>query len=253
MMLGAPEREVELDAPAVPEFVTLLLLLPLPLPLPLLPLLLLPLPTVPVVCGIPAFPTPVPKLGVTVVLPGPRPPGTPTPEGFPGCPAAAPPGEVAPTLPLDVPVPPAAPPVPPALPPPAPPPDPPPWASARVENATNDAASTDIRQSIGASMTGLSGQRSPSRLVPAATRGSVSARRSTNNYQKMGRARGLEPPRVAPLAPQASASTNSATTACEEECRTSRRLARARVTNRPEGDKSDQNTRKSALIRRARQ
>jgi hypothetical protein len=28
------------------------------------------------------------------------------------------------------------------------------------------------------------------------------------------RSRGLEPPRVAPLAPQASASTNSATTAC---------------------------------------
>src|SRR5215469_18902425 len=30
----------------------------------------------------------------------------------------------------------------------------------------------------------------------------------------MVRSRGLEPPRVAPLAPQASASTNSATTAC---------------------------------------
>src|SRR3954466_14619206 len=157
MMLGVPEPEVELDDPAVPEFVPLLLL----------PLLL---PTVPVVCGIPAFPTPVPKLGVTVVLPGPGPPGTPTPEGFPGCPAAAPPGEVAPTLPLDVPVPPAAPPVPPALPPPAPPPDPPPWASARVENATNDAASTDIRQSIEASTTGSSGKRFRPRLVPAATR-----------------------------------------------------------------------------------
>src|SRR4051812_42653255 len=169
MMLGVPEPEVELDDPAVPEFVPLLLLLPLLL-LPLLPLLPLLLPTVPVVCGIPAFPTPVPKLGVTVVLPGPGPPGTPTPEGFPGCPAAAPPGEVAPTLPLDVPVPPAAPPVPPAA-------------------ATRD-----------------------QRRVP---------------FQKssMVRSRGLEPPRVAPLAPQASASTNSATTASEEECRTSRRLA----------------------------
>jgi hypothetical protein len=33
----------------------------------------------------------------------------------------------------------------------------------------------------------------------------------------MVRSRGLEPPRVAPLAPQASASTNSATTACEAD------------------------------------
>src|SRR3954466_10251498 len=154
MMLGVPEPEVELDDPAVPEFVPLLLL----------PLLL---PTVPVVCGIPALPTPVPKFGVTVVLPGPGPPGTPTPDGLPGCPAAAPPGEVAPTLPLVVPVPPAAPPAPP---PPAPPPDPPPWASARVENAANDAASTDIRQSIEASTTGSSGKRFRPRLVPAATR-----------------------------------------------------------------------------------
>src|SRR4051812_4940573 len=221
MMLGVPEPEVELDDPAVPEFVPLLLLLPLLL-LPLLPLLPLLLPTVPVVCGIPAFPTPVPKLGVTVVLPGPGPPGTPTPEGFPGCPAAAPPGEVAPTLPLDVPVPPAAPPVPPALPPPAPPPDPPPWASARVENATNDAASTDTRQSIEASTTGSSGKRFRPRLVPAATR---DQRRVPFQKSSMVRSRGLEPPRVAPLAPQASASTNSATTASEEECRTSRRLA----------------------------
>src|SRR4051812_35361686 len=169
MMLGVPEPEVELDDPAVPEFVPLLLLLPLLL-LPLLPLLPLLLPTVPVVCGIPALPTPVPKLGVTVVLPGPGPPGTPTPDGLPGWPAAAPPGEVAPTLPLDVPVPPAAPPVPPALPPPPAPPPPPPWASARVENATKYVASTDIRKSIGASTTGSSRKRPPSRLVPAATR-----------------------------------------------------------------------------------
>jgi hypothetical protein len=41
-------------------------------------------PRVPVVCGTPALPTPVPKFGVTVVLPGPGPPGTPTPEGLPG-------------------------------------------------------------------------------------------------------------------------------------------------------------------------
>src|SRR5580692_4572213 len=34
------------------------------------------------------------------------------------------------------------------------------------------------------------------------------------DFRKMVRPRGLEPPRVAPLAPQASASTNSATTAC---------------------------------------
>src|SRR5262249_60506147 len=38
---------------------------------------------------------------------------------------------------------------------------------------------------------------------------------STNSSRKrLVRARGLEPPRVAPLAPQASASTSSATTAC---------------------------------------
>ena len=38
-------------------------------------------PTVPVVgAGLPALPTPVPKFGVTVVLPGPVPPGMPAPE-----------------------------------------------------------------------------------------------------------------------------------------------------------------------------
>jgi hypothetical protein len=35
-----------------------------------------------------------------------------------------------------------------------------------------------------------------------------------NEINVLVRPRGLEPPRVAPLAPQASASTNSATTAC---------------------------------------
>jgi len=39
-------------------------------------------PTVPVVgAGIPALPVPVPKFGVTVVLPAPVPPGIPAPEG----------------------------------------------------------------------------------------------------------------------------------------------------------------------------
>ena len=39
-------------------------------------------PTVPVVgAGMPALPTPVPKLGVTVVLPTPVPPGMPAPDG----------------------------------------------------------------------------------------------------------------------------------------------------------------------------
>ena len=72
-------------------------------------------PTVPVVgAGIPALPTPVPKFDVTVVLPGPVPPGIPAPEdgvwaGAPGCPGAV---EV--EVPGAVPV---APPVPPELPP----------------------------------------------------------------------------------------------------------------------------------------
>jgi hypothetical protein len=60
----------------------------LPLLLPLLPVVdgvLLPRwPSVPVVCGTPAFPVPVPKFGVTVVLPGPGPPGMPAPEEAPG-------------------------------------------------------------------------------------------------------------------------------------------------------------------------
>ena len=54
----------------------------------------------------------------------------------------------------------------------------------------------------------------------------------------MVRSRGLEPPRVSPLAPQASASTNSATTACGEECRETRLQATAQhVTNRMCADK----------------
>lgn len=75
-------------------------------------------PTVPVTgAGIPALPG-VPKFGVTVVLPGPLPPGTPAPEdgtceGVPDCPG---PDEVA--VPGDVPPVPAAPP---DAPPPAPP------------------------------------------------------------------------------------------------------------------------------------
>src|SRR3954469_1194505 len=58
-----------------------------------------------------------------------------------------------------------------------------------------------------------------------------------NDFRRVVRSRGLEPPRVAPLAPQASASTNSATTAGEAEH--GRRLPRAApdVTNRPPSDK----------------
>src|SRR6266581_8042156 len=52
----------------------------------------------------------------------------------------------------------------------------------------------------------------------------------------MVRSRGLEPPRVAPLAPQASASTNSATTAVGGRPLAAERL-RPDVTNRPPGNK----------------
>ena len=93
-------------------------------------------PTVPVVgAGIPALPTPVPKFGVTVVSPGPVPPGMPAPEdgvwaGAPGCPGAV---EV--DVPGAVPV---APPVPPEL--------PPAWASAAVGAAArNSAVINDVR------------------------------------------------------------------------------------------------------------
>jgi hypothetical protein len=139
------------DDPVLPE---LLLVLPLmpgePAPLALL------LPTVPVVWGMPALPTPVPKFGATVVLPGPVPPGTPTPEGLPGWPAAAPPGEVEPTLLLDVPVPPVAPLVPPL----APPLEPPLCARAIVENAAKAAAKTNVELRIADSSIRSSGQRS---------------------------------------------------------------------------------------------
>ena len=55
---------------------------------------------------------------------------------------------------------------------------------------------------------------------------------------RLVRSRGLEPPRVAPLAPQASASTNSATTACGSGRRPSgRRRGCGDVTNRPSGYK----------------
>src|SRR5215213_10954296 len=84
-------------------------------------------------------------------------------------------------------------------------------------------------------------------------------RRPASRPIRMVRSRGLEPPRCYPLAPQASASTNSATTACEEECRKSRRLATRHVTNRSGRDKcrfdARQKRRKwriSALIGRAR-
>src|ERR1051326_9344009 len=56
------------------------------------------------------------------------------------------------------------------------------------------------------------------------------------------RSRGLEPPRVAPLAPQASASTNSATTAWGGRCRSLKAKHQAtaqHVTNRVSGDKGD--------------
>jgi len=105
--------------------------------------LVLPEPTVPVVRGTPALPTPVPKFGVTVVLPGPGPPGTPTPDVLPGWPPAAPPGAVLLTLPLEVPVPPELPLV------------PPPCARAIVEHATRSVvASTGERIRMGASSAG---------------------------------------------------------------------------------------------------
>jgi len=136
MMVGVPVSTVD-DEPVLPERAAVLPVTagePLPL--------VLPEPTVPVVCGMPALPTPVPKFGVTVVLPGPGPPGTPTPDGLPGWPAPAPPGEVEPTLLPEVPVPPVDPPVPPL--------EPPLCASAIVENAAKAAASTGMDIRIGA-------------------------------------------------------------------------------------------------------
>src|SRR5215467_14611620 len=60
-------------------------------------------------------------------------------------------------------------------------------------------------------------------FVPAGVQPETSCRRARRpmntgtayaSLPRLVRSRGLEPPRVAPLAPQASASTNSATTAC---------------------------------------
>jgi hypothetical protein len=196
MMLGVPEPTLgfvdELPEPEPTLPVTEGE--PLPLPLPLSE------PTVPVVCGTPALPTPVPTFGVVVVLPGPGPPGTPTPDGLPGWPFAAPPG-VLPTLPLDVPVP-----LSPLLVLPV-------CANAIVQSAANTVPSTGVRMRIGASLGGSLGQRFPRGSVPALIRMSSGAIAATVRTEKMVRPRGLEPPRVAPLAPQASASTNSATAA----------------------------------------
>src|SRR5215831_4625633 len=57
----------------------------------------------------------------------------------------------------------------------------------------------------------------------------------------MVRSRGLEPPRVAPLAPQASASTNSATTAVGQG--RSQRSGALDVTNRSPGNKGSPRSR----------
>ena len=110
MMRGAPAGGAV--GSLVPDEPTMLC----PALLPMLPVVEGPAeldPTVPVTgAGTPALPTPVPKFGVTVVLPGPVPPGTPTPEdgvwaGAPGCPGPedAVPGDVAPAAPPDVPPP----------------------------------------------------------------------------------------------------------------------------------------------------
>src|SRR5688572_10692453 len=179
-------------------------------------------PTVPVTgAGIPAVPTPVPKFGVTVVLPGPVPPGTPTPEdgvwaGVPGCPGPedAVPGDVAPAAPPDV-----------------PPPAPLCASAAGVRVTSNVAASNEVRTGMDSSCKRIVAGQRPRRQVrsehgAAESRGSASDCAALPNASiRLVRSRGLEPPRVAPLAPQASASTNSATTACEEECRSARRLA----------------------------
>ncbi|MEA2871300.1 MAG: hypothetical protein QOH67_1276 [Hyphomicrobiales bacterium] len=111
MICGVPDDGVVgLLTPAeelVPELVPMLPVVPAE-----------PDPTVPVTgAGIPALPVPVPvpvpKFGVTVVLPGPLPPGTPAPEdgtceGVPGCPGpdeVAVPGDVLPAAPPDAPPP----------------------------------------------------------------------------------------------------------------------------------------------------
>ena len=64
----------------------------------------------------------------------------------------------------------------------------------------------------------------------------------------MVRSRGLEPPRVAPLAPQASASTNSATTAVGGRPLAAERL-KPDVTNRPPGNKGSPLDQAGQLLR----
>src|SRR4051794_14615254 len=116
-----------------------------------------PVPTVPVTgAGTPALPVPVPRLGATVVFPGPLPPGIPAPEGgvwagapgWPGAEEVAVPGAEPPVL---------APALPPLAPPPLDPPLPPPplpWAKAIVEAAArNRAVSSEIRTGMGRLLT----------------------------------------------------------------------------------------------------
>src|SRR5215467_5144488 len=83
-------------------------------------------------------------------------------------------------------------------------------------------------------------------FVPAGVQPETSCRRARRpmntgtayaSLPRLVRSRGLEPPRVAPLAPQASASTNSATTACGVNPGVPRRATAHDVTNRPPADK----------------
>jgi len=141
MMLGVPVCGLVGSAPPAPELEVAGLAPMLPVVDGELLPLVLPEPTVPVVaCGTPALPTPVPKFGVTVVLPGPGPPGTPTPDGLPGWPGPAPPGAVLPTLPLVVPLEPLL--VPPVC------------ASVIAEEAASMVASSGTRTRISASSEG---------------------------------------------------------------------------------------------------
>src|ERR1043165_3183481 len=173
-------------------------------------------PTVPVVGrGMPALPTPLPRFGVTVVSPAPVPPGMPAADrgvcaGAPGWPGA-----------VEVEVPDDVPPVLPLLLLPAPPPLL--WASASDDVAARKTANSAMRTGMGASCRTMCTINGAGRgFVPGADNQAPRAPPGMS-VDELVRSRGLEPPRVAPLAPQASASTNSATTACEEECRTVRR------------------------------
>jgi hypothetical protein len=76
---GSVGSRVPADVPNVLPFVPPALLPPT---LPVVPdAPVEPVPTVPVTgAGMPALPVPVPRLGVTVVLPGPEPPGIPAPD-----------------------------------------------------------------------------------------------------------------------------------------------------------------------------